>query len=223
MPRRARIVFENAFYHIFNRGVARQKIFLEKEDYEMFLRNLNSLPTLRNYDHSIYSYVLMPNHFHLLLQAKRIPLSKIMSSLSTSYSMYFNRKYKRVGPLFQNRFKSKLCQKDSYFLGASRYIHLNPIESGLTKNIKDYPWSSFQEIFGQSEYTIIDKNEIERLIGASKKEKEYYYRFLLEGIKRLDDLKKEYSFDKDIDIEGNPAFNRISQIKYLRRIRRYKS
>lgn len=217
MPRGARIVFENAFYHIFNRGVARQNIFLEKEDYEMFLRKLNSLSTLKNYDHFIYAYILMPNHFHLLMQTNRTPLSRIMSSLATAYAMYFNRKYKRVGPLFQNRFKSKLCQKDNYFLGASRYIHLNPIESGLADDVQNYPWSSFQEMFGQSQYTIIDKKEIERLIGASKKEKEAYYKFLLEGIERLDDLKKEYSFDKDI--EGNPAFNRISQLKYLRRKR----
>lgn len=110
-----------------------------------------------------------------------------------------------------------MCQKDNYFLGASRYIHLNPIEANLVKNLKEYPWSSIQEIFGQTRHAIVDKKEIERLIGNSIKEKESYLKFLLEGMERIDDLEKEYSFNKDI--EGTPALNRRSQIKYLKRKR----
>lgn len=167
------------------------------------------------FDHAIYAYVLMPNHFHLLVQTKKIPISKIMTSLLTSYAMYFNKKYKRVGILFQNRFKSKLCDKDSYFLGASRYIMLNPIEAGLARYLKDYPWSSYDELFGQAEFNIVDKEEIGRLIGETEKEKESYHKFLLSGIKMIEDLSSEYTFDKDI--EGEPKFNTISQKKYLRR------
>src|SRR3990167_4593128 len=165
MPRGPRIAFENAFYHVFNRGLDKQKIFLEDEDYKKFLQRLAELKTKNQFDHAIYAYVLLPNHFHLLVQTKKTPLAKIMSSLLTSYSMYFNKKYQRVGILFQNRFKSKLCDKESYFLGASRYIHLNPLEANLANKLEDYLWSSYQELFGHADYSLLDKTEIVRLIG----------------------------------------------------------
>lgn len=217
MPRGPRIAYENAFFHVFNRGLNKQKIFLDSSDYHKFLRRLEELKTNNHFDHAVYSYVLMPNHFHLLIQTKKIPISKIMTSLLTSYSMYFNRKYKRVGTLFQNRFKSKLCDKDSYFLGASRYIHLNPIEAGLSSNLKDYPWSSYQELYGNSKYKIIDSIEVVRLLGETDKSKETYRQFLLEGIKKVEDLKSEFTFDKEI--EGEPRFYTLAQKKYIRRSR----
>lgn len=215
MPRGPRIAFENAFFHIFDRGIAKQKIFLEDSDYEKFLKRLAELKNKNHFDHAIFSYVLMPNHFHLLIQTRKTPIAKIMTSLLTSYSMYFNKKYKRVGTLFQNRFKSKLCDKDSYFLGASRYIHLNPVEAGLTYHPKDYIWSSYQELFGESKYNILDRQEVTRLIGETIEDKKRYHQFLLDGIKDLIDLKRNYDFNKDI--EGVPRFNTLSQKKYLRR------
>lgn len=218
MPRGPRIAFENAFFHIFNRGLNKQKFFLDSSDYHKFLRRLAELKSINQFDHSIYAYSLMPNHFHLLIQTKKIQISKIMTSLLTSYSMYFNRKYKRAGTLFQNRFKSKLCDKDSYFLGASRYIHLNPIEAGLTVNLNNYLWSSYQELFCDSEYKILDNSEIVRLIGETEKSKETYRQFLIEGIKKIQDIKKEFNFDKDI--EGKPRFYTLAQKKYIRRSRK---
>lgn len=215
MPRGPRIAFENAFFHIFNRGIAQQRIFLDESDYERFLRRLETLKTKNHFDHSLYSYVLMPNHFHLLIQTKKTPISKIMSSLLTSYSMYFNRKYKRVGILFQNRFKSKLCNKDSYFLGASRYIHLNPIEAGLVSDLKDYQWSSYQELYGNPRFSIVDEQEVKMLIGETEKKRKTYHQFLLEGIEIIHDVKKEYTFEKDI--EDLPRFYTLTQKKYLRR------
>ena len=108
MPRSARIAFAQGFYHVFNRGVNKEPIFLEEADYHTFLKRLVALRTSLGYDHSIYTYILMPNHFHLLLQTRKTPLAKIMTSLATSYSMRFNKNHDRVGTLFQNRFKSKL-------------------------------------------------------------------------------------------------------------------
>ncbi len=218
MPRSPRIAFENAFFHVFNRGLNKQEIFIDFHDYQRFLKRLEELRTRKRFDHAIYAYVLMPNHFHLLIQTKKIPISKIMTSLLTSYSMYFNRKYKRVGTLFQNRFKSKLCDKDSYFLGASRYIHLNPIEAGLCLNLKDYPWSSYQELYCNLGYKIIDSIEVVRLLGETDKSKETYRQFLLDGIKKVRDIKKEFTFDKDI--EGEPKFYTLAQKKYIRRSRK---
>jgi hypothetical protein len=129
--------------------------------------------------------------------------------------MYFNSKYKRVGTLFQNRYKSKLCDKDSYFLGASRYIHLNPLEAGFVFHPKDYPWSSFQEIFGDSKYYILDTQNISFLIGNIGKDREAYRKFILDGIKNLEEYKYEYNFEKDI--EGPEDFTTRAQRKYLRR------
>lgn len=215
MPRGPRIVFENAFYHVFNRGLNKQVIFTDEQDYSKFLTLLHNLRFIKKFDHTIYSYVLIPNHFHILIQTRKTPISKIMSSLLTSYSMYFNKKNKRVGVLFQNRFKSKLCDRDSYFLGASRYIHLNPLKDGLVSYLSDYLWSSYQEIFGQSKFNIIDREAINQLIGETKKDKKRYLDFLDEGIQKINEYEEEYPFNKDID--GKPLFTRISQIKFLRR------
>lgn len=215
MPRMPRVAFENAFFHVFNRGIAKQSVFLDEQDYKKFLLRLHELKTKKHFDHEIYAYVLMPNHFHLLLQTKKVPIAKIMTSLLTSYSMYFNRKYQRVGPLFQNRFKSKLCDRDSYFLGASRYIHLNPIEAGIVTSLGEYPWSSYQEIFGTKDFLLINRDEVSRLIGITEVDRQGYLQFLLDGIDELESLRTEYAFERDI--EGGPKFNVLSQKKYLRR------
>ena len=215
MPRGPRISFENAFFHVFNRGLNKQKVFLDEEDYLTFLKRLVFLKKEKQFDHSIYAYVLMPNHFHLLIQTRKIPLSKIMTSLLTSYAMYLNHKYDRVGVLFQNRFKSKLCDKEIYFLGASRYIHLNPIEAGIVSNLKDYPWSSYQDIFHQPRMRVIEDDDIVALLNFCLMGKKQYAEFVNQGIQIIQDLKKEYTFDREIG--GSGTFNSRSQKKFLRR------
>lgn len=215
MPRGPRIAIENSFYHVFNRGLNKCKIFLDEEDYNKFLLRLEQLVSQKNYDHKIFSYVLMPNHFHLFIQTKNTPLSKIMSSLNTSYSMFINKKYNRTGPLFQNRFKSILCDKESYFLSANRYILLNPIEAHLVKNIQDYPWSGYQEIFKDSGRKIVDRSAVMNYINATYNNLESYHKFVLEGIKNLESLKSEYSFEEDV--RGPSGFFTSTQRKYLRR------
>lgn len=213
MPRVPRIAFENGFFHIYNRGVARQPIFVEEGDYQKFLTKLQELNTKYDYDYYVYAYVLMPNHFHILMQTQTTPIATVMSSLLTSYSMYFNKKYDRVGPLFQGRFKSKLCDRETYFLGASRYISLNPIEAGIVEKLEDYPWSSYQEIFGNSAYQIINKKEVTRLIGKGR-EKDSYHQFIIDGMPILDSLKEQYTLNKQV--EGPPKFNVMSQKQFLR-------
>lgn len=214
MPRGPRISFENAFYHVFNRGLNKQKIFLDDQDYITFLKRLLSLKKEKHFDHTIYTYILMPNHFHLLIQTRKISISKVMTSLLTSYSMYFNRKYERAGFVFQNRFKSKLCDKETYFLGASRYIHLNPIEAGIVSDLRDYVWSSFQEIYHQPRVRVIEENEIEELLGFCRMNKRQYVDFINQGIKIINDLKKDYDFDREV--AGSNLYYLRSQRKYLR-------
>lgn len=216
MPRTARIAFNQGFYHVFNRGINKTPIFLDPDDYHTFLTRLEALATKLGYDHSIYAYILMPNHFHLLIQTRKTPLAKIMTSLLTSYSMRFNKKHERVGILFQNRFKSKLCDTNSYFSGGSRYILLNAVHAGLASSLESYPYSSYHEMFSTSRYRIIDQTDINRLIGNTVKSKKAYHQFLLDGIK-LGDQESEYGFDREI--AGPPLFFRRAQKKFIRRTR----
>lgn len=171
---------ENGFYHIYNRGVEKRKIFLDEQDYRVFLsylriylspkidsakdiqknRNgdyedqnklISEIYKLNNFYNKIdlISYVLMPNHFHLELKQKnRKEIESFMRSLITKYSKYFNKKYKRVGPLFQGRYKAVLIQNTEYLLDLSRYIHLNPKELLVAGQSLDvYPWSSYPVYF----------------------------------------------------------------------------
>src|SRR3989304_7735039 len=147
MPRGPRFIFQNAFYHVFNRGINKQPIFLFEKDYHFFLGKLHNLK--KQYDHSVYAFCLMPNHFHISVQTRKTPISKIMASLTTSYSMYFNRTYNHFGPVFQNRFKSILIENNEYFLKLSQYIYLNPVKAGLAEDPLFYPFSSLKEALGR--------------------------------------------------------------------------
>ncbi len=144
----------NAYYHIYNRGVAKQSIFLDSEDKKYFLkivaRHLDPSNTDQRYDGVVYkkynaslellSYCLMGNHFHMLFYMGDdiTSLQNFVQSSLTAYTMYFNKKYKRVGPLFQGVFKASKISSDAYLIHISRYIHLNP------RRYKAYYYSSLQ-------------------------------------------------------------------------------
>jgi len=213
MPRGPRLAFQNAFYHVFNRGINKQDIFLSDEDYAFFLRKLQGLK--QKYDHSIYALCLMPNHFHISIQTRKVPISKIMSSLTTSYSMYFNRKYQHFGSVFQNRFKSILIENDSYFLQLSRYIYLNPVKAGITKNPALYKYSSLREALGKEPTYFLDQ-DILRLVGNTKKSRKSFEKFVYEGISQ--DLGNiERFFEIEEATFGSNRFSTMAQKKYLRR------
>lgn len=216
MPRGPRFVFENAFYHVFNRGINKQQIFLSDTDYSFFLKKLNDLK--KKYDHSIYAFCLMPNHFHLSIQTRKIPISKILSSLSTSYSMYFNRTYSHFGPVFQNRFKSILIESNSYFLKLSQYIYLNPVKAGLVSDPTLYKFSSIREVLGREPLNYLDQDII-RVIGETKDSQKEYERFIYDGISQdLTEIDK--LFEKEEAVFGTNRFSTLAQKKYLRRKRR---
>ncbi|MFA5770389.1 MAG: transposase [Patescibacteria group bacterium] len=166
---------ENGYYQIYNRGVEKRKIFLDEQDYKVFLSYLKlyllpkqeSVNEIKNNDSEVdnnekiiseiyklnnffnkidlISYVLMPNHFHLELRQKnKKEIEFFMRSLITKYSKYFNKKYERVGPLFQGRYKAALIQNTEYLLYLNRYIHLNPMELLVEgQPLDQYPWSSY--------------------------------------------------------------------------------
>src|SRR3990167_1621028 len=212
MPRGPRFVFQNAFYHVFNRGINKQDIFLTDDDYRFFLKKLKDLK--KKYDHSIYSFCLMPNHFHISIQTRKSPISKIMASLITSYSMYFNRTHGHLGPVFQNRFKSILIENNSYFLKLSQYIYLNPVRAGLTSDPLLYKYSSIKEALGKDSLNFLDQNII-RLVGQTEGSRREYEKFILDGItKDLSDMEK--LFEKEEAVLGTVRFATAAQKKHIR-------
>ena len=150
MSRQARKQSGTGIYHVMLRGINRQDIFEEDEDYRMFveiLSGLNRRPsdelTTPKCVCHIFAYCLMPNHVHLLVRERDWHLGVIIKSIASSYVFYFNKKYGRIGHLFQDRFKSEPCDDMPYFFTLFRYIHQNPLKAGLVKNVRDYRYSSW--------------------------------------------------------------------------------
>ena len=141
MSRPLRIEFSGAYYHILSRGNNRCPIFNTREDYKTFLGLLEEFSD--RFAITVYAYVLMGNHYHLLIQTSHANLSKSMQWLGTTYTRRFNIKNKQSGHLFQGRFKSILVENASYFLTLSCYIHRNPLRAGMVERLMDYPWSSY--------------------------------------------------------------------------------
>ena len=160
MPRQPRLDIAGGFYHIINRGIERRKIFKKPSDYKMFVKTLGTL--LLKEGHKCYAWALMSNHYHLLLERGGRPLSRLMTRLQTTYAGYFNRKYHRNGRFFQNRYKSILCDKESYFLELVAYMHLNPLRAGMVKDmneLKDYPWTGHRAFLGleENKWQVVDE------------------------------------------------------------------
>ena len=133
MPRQARIDAPGALNHIMARGIEKSTIFKDNTDRNNFLSRLGDI--LLETETACYAWALLPNHFHLLLRTGKIPISTIMRRLLTGYALWYNKKHNRHGHLFQNRYKSILCQEDAYFLELVRYIHLNPIRAGIIQGM----------------------------------------------------------------------------------------
>ena len=129
------------FHHVINRGVEKREIFSNKDDFEHFLTLLCTLCS--KYDVTVHSYCLMSNHYHLLIETQKENLSKFMRALNAQYAAYFNRKYKRVGHLWQGRFKSWFVTDEAYLYTLIKYIEYNPIKAKMVKTLKDYPYSSY--------------------------------------------------------------------------------
>ncbi|MDH4163923.1 MAG: transposase [Nitrospirota bacterium] len=130
MPRKPRIEFAGAFYHVIVRGNQKQRVFKDAADFQKYLLTLTVYKNRAGC--RIYAYVLMNNHVHLLVETQDVPLSKVMQGVNQTYTMYFNRKYRTVGHLFQGRYKAILCDRDAYLLGLVKYIHENPLRARTT-------------------------------------------------------------------------------------------
>jgi len=146
MARPLRIEFPGALYHVTSRGNARQKIFRDDEDRETFLVTLAWV--VERFGWRCHAYCLMGNHFHLLIETPQPNLSRGMRQLNGVYTQSFNRRHRKVGHLFQGRFKAILVEKDSYLLELARYIVLNPVRAKMVKTPERYPWSSYRPMLG---------------------------------------------------------------------------
>ncbi len=141
MARPWRIEYEGALYHVFSRGNKKQNIFFDNDDRCLFLDTIGQMS--ERFDNNIFAYVLMDNHYHLLLRTPKANLSRSMQWLGTTYTRRFNLKHLQSGHLFQGRYKSILVQNDTYLMQLAHYIHNNPLRAGIVKRLIDYPWSSY--------------------------------------------------------------------------------
>ncbi|MEA5533661.1 REP-associated tyrosine transposase [Crocosphaera sp. XPORK-15E] len=164
MPYRETIFQAGQYYHIYNRGNNRQNIFFERENYLFFLRSLRRYLLAETLD--IIAYCLMPNHYHLLVCLKTADLSAAMQAFSLSYTKAMNRRYDRVGSLFQGRFQAILVDRTEYLLNLSRYIHWNPVKAGLVKQPQDWEFSSFHEYVGLRGGTLPKTEDILAILGS---------------------------------------------------------
>jgi len=141
MPRKVRELLDGGIYHIFNRGNDRRKLFQDPEDFRYFLNQLNHAK--EELKAVLYHYCLMTNHFHLLLQVvEGGSLPRLMHRAQLAYARYFKKKYKFMGHVFQERFRSPRIPEESYYLQCGRYIERNPVKAGLVKDATEYIWSS---------------------------------------------------------------------------------
>ena len=133
MPRQARLDAAGVLHHVMGRGIEQGLIFRDDRDREDFIRRLSGLASMQAW--IIYAWALMSNHFHLLVRTGKYPLSRNMRVLMSGHAGYFNRRHNRQGHVFQNRYKSIVCDEETYFLELVRYLHLNPLRANVVKDL----------------------------------------------------------------------------------------
>ena len=185
MPRQPRLDTPGALHHVIGRGIDGIEIFGDKKDRLDFIDRLKKL--CESEAIIIYAWALMRNHYHLLIRTGKISLSNSMRKLLTGYVVNYNRRHKRYGHLFQNRYKSILCEDDPYLLELTRYIHLNPLRAGIVKDVKGlnrYQWCGHSVIMGNIKREWQDRDTILAYFGKMRKRAtERYEEFIADGIK----------------------------------------
>lgn len=181
MARKPRVHFPGALYHVIARGNKGQRIFRQEEDFKLFLKLLREYKEA--FDLLLYAFALMPTHVHLLVEMNEKPLSGFMQRLLFRYTRNYNIRYQTWGHLFQGRYKAILCEKDSYLLELSAYIHLNPVRAGLVQDPLEYRWTSYSSYLGMEKTGIVNVDPILEQFSMEKgKAAEAYEKFVLEHI-----------------------------------------
>ena len=211
MPRKARLDIPGLLQHVIVRGIERRKIFLDDDDRSLFLNRFSSL--LEETETQCFAWALIPNHFHLLIRCNNIKLSSFMRRLLTGYAINFNHRHNRAGYLFQNRYKSIVCDIDSYLYELVRYIHLNPIRARIVPDINSlnsYPWSGHAVLMGKKELPGQTVEELLLFFGEQlSSAREKYQQFVSDGVelgKRPElvggGLRRSQQISGDEDIES---------------------
>lgn len=199
MARQLRVEYEGAFYHITSRGNQREQIFWDNRDRERFKEIIRR--TKERYGYLLHAYVLMDNHYHLLMETPHANIKQIMQNINTSYTVYANKRHKRFGHLFQGRYKAFIVDKESYLMELSRYIHLNPVRAGIVKAAGEYKWSSYKE-YMNGKQTITDTEDTLYLISSKRHEAiRKYEEFVYAGIAKESPLGKAVG-----GVLGNESF-----------------
>jgi REP element-mobilizing transposase RayT len=191
MTRHARNESQTGIYHIITRGINQQNVFEYAEDYMRFKEILLSLKKKSGI--VLYGYCLMGNHVHLAIRAGTEPIGNSFKRIGVSYAAWYNGKYKRSGPLFQDRFRSEPIDDDVYFLAVLRYIHRNPVKAGICRNPGDYNWSSYSDYIGKGD----GLTDIPEVLQMYSKNPESQVKLFIE-------FTKEENEDTFLDID-NPA------------------
>jgi len=201
MPRKPRIELVGK-YHIINRGVAQMRIFKEPADYEYFEELMCFYA--KSFGITIHNYCLMGNHYHLLLEIQSENLSKFMRQLGMNYSIYFNKKNKRVGPLWQGRFKSWYVTDEAYFYTLMCYIEQNPLKANMVKEIAEYPYSSYHYFLNYKEIPACLKDSW--IVENYKDDAEAIEAFLTNPVEssQLQELRKASSLVEAPNVDNRP-------------------
>jgi putative transposase len=204
MTRPLRIEYPGAFYHVMNRGQSHQQIFVEDKGRQSFLGLVGEITRLWKVE--VYAYCLMGNHYHLLLSTPMATLSRAMRHLDGIYTQKFNRVHGRDGPLFRGRYKAILIDAEEYFSSVVRYIHHNPLATGVATDIDLYRWSSH--------WAYLKKNECPSWLNTSAVISRFggpkdYWRFMHDGVE--EDIKQFYHGDFQRPVLGSKAF--VERIK----------
>jgi len=186
MPRKARIDAPGALHHIIIRGIERKAIFKDKADRTNFIERLDRI--ISETETGCYAWALMTNHVHLLLKTGSAPIATVMRRLLTGYAVSFNRRHRRHGQLFQNRYKSFLCEEDVYLKELVRYIHLNPLRARMVKDLKalkKYRWCGHSALMGKAEAIFQDTAYVLKIFGQSfKQARRAYEGYVSKGVKQ---------------------------------------
>ena len=181
MARKSRIHVPGGLYHVMMRGNGGEDIFFDDEDrYHFYLLVQQGV---ERYGHRIHGFCCMTNHVHLAIQVADISLSKIIQNLSFRYTRWINQRRKRIGHLFQGRYKALLVDADSYLLELVRYIHLNPCRAAMVKDPKNYPWSGHRAYLGEEQLPWLTTDWILSQFSQQKAAaKRRYAKFIQEGL-----------------------------------------
>ena len=186
MPRQARLDAAGTLHHVILRGIEKRQIFDDDRDRETFVNRMGQLAL--EIKTKIYAWALLTNHAHILLRSGPEGLPQYMRRLLTGYAQAYNRRHKRYGHLFQNRYKSIVCEEETYFQELVRYIHLNPLRAGLVPDLERldrYPWSGHGVLMGKVKYSWQDADYVLSWFGKrAGQARRVYRRYVSEGIKQ---------------------------------------